>query len=84
MFYCNYIHMHCILTGGTIKTETNVSQIEVREQGEERGRDTKMMITSGNLGLPLGSVAVVVVIKATEVKGESGEGKVGTTEETRE
>ena len=77
------IHTHCMLTGGTIETETNVSQIEVRERGEERGWETKMTTTSGNLGLPRGNVAVAVVV-ATEVKGESGVGEVGTMEETRE
>ena len=82
--------MHCILTGGTIETETNVSLIEVRERGEERGWERKMATTSGNLGLPLGSVGVamvvvvVVVIKATEVKEESGVGEIGMMEETRE
>ena len=81
--------MYCLLTGGTIETETNVSRIEVQEQGEERGWETKTMTTSGNLGLFLGSVVVVavvaaVVIKATEVEGESGVEEVGMMVETRE
>ena len=84
-----YSAIYCILTGGIIETETNVSQIEVQGPGEERGWETKRMTTYGILDIPLSNtvvgVVVVVVVKATEVKGESGVGEIGTAEEeTRE